>query len=490
MATPKKNNRIINVDGVMYSLDTGRPVRSEQPSVNTKEPVKTPARPATAPQRPMRGFDIVKVAKPRPTPPAPPIEPEPKLPQLPRKPVTKPESNFQDQALALMKHHPHGVSHPTLPTQKARPVVASSTWWGSVVAASFIKKMDGKILRLAFLQALVSPLTWLVMIAPLIALWLLSIRNASLGTALTSLRQTLAPQNYWPFIWSTAGVIVLLTVLLSVGALLTLANLATRIAILDHRPSRTSALLRRGLAQIDRVFFNWMSNTLIDAVVVVVAAVTAYWLQTSVNPTIAVWRPIFVSLVAVVSLIVLWLANQPKQLQRNLLATVDEKLSYVRPKSYQLWLHGALWQHIGAGFVASITNILMLGLAVAVVWAQYTYLSSTSSGLAQVALVVGGFFLTLLVLSVRKAWLQSFWATHYHFTLLHSSEGHISAVLNQEDAPRVKLWPAFRLGILLVVTLGVLIGLGFYFEKSAVSGLQKIEQAIPSDFTQLIPKNN
>jgi len=108
----------------------------------------------------------------------------------------------------------------------------------------------------------------------------------------------------------------------------------------------------------------------------------------------------------------------------------------------------------------------------------------------QVGLVIGGIVLVMIILSVRLAWLQSFWSAHYHFTLTTSRDGHLSALLNQETPPKLKPWPIVRLVLVIIVLVGLFLFAAFRYEKTIQQNLQRLERAIPSDFTQLIPKNN
>lgn len=511
MPIQKKKSRIINVDGVMYSLDTARPVA---PSADAPRPdgQAKPISPIDA-KKSSRGLDITRTPIRRDTPrlSAPPTtqrhqvatkessqdpaqpsltpaEAEPILPRAPQSSLPT-EQSYQQLATRALKLHPRGVSHPTLPVSPSTRRSTPGRWWANVVWATTFKKSGGKIGQMAFGQALFSPLTWLLLTAPILAMWLLSWRNATLMDLSAIARTALSARNYWSFIIALVVVPILWSVLAGVSALFGLTIYGVRINQCDHRSVKPKALFGRILSRIERILLNWFYNMITVLLILAGAVGIIIWLLGMHNTDLNWLKPVLMAVTLLVGFVGLAHVYLIRPMQRGFLATIDERLSFIRPKSRGLVRH-SFGKTVLAGCLALIVNVVTIGLVLVISWAQYTYLASPRSAVAQVAIILGGVSLSIVVLSVRLTWLQSFWASHFHFALLQSPNGHTVAVLNQPTRQRRRISGLLRLALIYLVLAGVIVGAGFYFQSTVGKNLEHIDRVIPQDFNQLIPKNN
>ncbi len=510
MPIQKKKNRIINVDGVMYNLDTARPVTPDDSAPKPIDPPE-PTSAISTRKAPARGLDIARAPIRRDTPKNPvvpndmrdqpvikkpsPIQPSPNVNQL--EPISPhefksnlpAEQSYQQQALQALRQHPRGVSHPTLPISPSTRRSTPGRWWTHVVWATTFKGSGGKIGRLAFLQVLFSPLTWGLLAAPIIVMWLLSWRNATLTDLSEVVRTALSPQNYWGFVSATAIVPLILALLAGASAMFGLTIYGVRVSQCDHRTVKSKALLGRILGRIDRVLLNWFYNSVLVLMLFFVVGGALIWLLGVYSGHLDWLKPVLVAVSLLVGVLGLAFVYLIKPLQRGFLATIDEKLSFIRPKSRELFWH-SFGKTVLAGALALLVNIITICLVLTISWAQYTYLANTQSALAQVAIILGGISLSIVVLSVRLGWLQSFWAAHFHYALLQSPKGHMVAVLNQPTRQRRKVNALIKLAIIYIVLAGSVVVTGYYFQANIQKNLEHIDRIIPQDFSQLIPKNN
>lgn len=510
MPIQKKKSRIINVDGVMYSLDTARPVAPES---SVPKPINQSKLTSVLSSRkaPARGLDIARTPIRRDTPkkpissenmhsqaiikepsPVPPSlntdEPEPILPREPKSNLPT-EQPYQQQALRALRQHPRGVSHPTLPISPSTRRSTPGRWWTNVVWATTFKKSGGKIGQLAFAQTIFSPLTWSLLTAPIVAMWLLSWRNATLADLSGIIRTALSPHNYWGFVGVIVVAPLILALLAGVSVVLGLTIYGVRISQCDHRTVKPKVLLGRIFGRIDRVLLNWLYNSVLVFALLFVVGGVLIWLIGVDNGNLNWLKPVLMAVSLLIGALGLAFVYLTKPLQRGFLATIDEKLSFIRPKSRELFWH-SFGKTLLAGVIALLVNAVMICLVLAISWAQYTYLASAQSALAQIAIILGGVSLSIVVLSFRLSWLQSFWAAHFHYALLQSPNGHTVAVLNQPTRQRRRVNALIKLAIIYIVLAGSVIVAGYYFQANIQKNLEHIDRIIPQDFSQLIPKNN
>lgn len=429
---PAPKKRVVTVDGLRYSLETGHQVgRGVRP-------------PALSP-RPKPGASQGHVV-------------------LGERPLPKAvELNDRRQAVMHPNHdrvmaeimHPEPVIEPTRLTRTHR-----RSFFRQVVVHSFHRPHDRRATNAVLLATILSPGYWLLLALPwIISSWFFVINQPTTRWYgyLYAFIQELS------FIKLAIGTVVLvagLTVVWMVRHALLLMNYTLNLRHIDHRQVHSQQVWRQSLSKIGKFASVAVVDSLLSATLLVVSMLSIVSISRS-QVGFAAWQSLTINAVLLLTAILLVFMAIHRPLGRVMLAATNQPLSFIVARSY-----GLIQRSRGLAILAGLVWVLVAGLTAAtlagVVLAtiNYGFYGIAQTWLARAGLAVGSAVLLYVLVALFAIWSQHYWALSYHHLAHRFYKARVSELFVTEAKPqsraKVLLPAAIVLCSLIVFTIGVL----------------------------------
>lgn len=460
--------RIVTVDGIRYSLDTGdslgRPQHRPLQPRATRRPGQASRTHAARPgERPLpRAVHVTSHNQAV-------MHPDPRL-----------------QAAQVL--HPHNVSHPTLPLQQRSESEKRSrgSLWRDVVRASFTDSRDGVGVWAAFGIVLLSPLTWLAVIIPALLIFLSRLQDRPLSEMYGVLVGWLEKTSFGELAAYIGIVAALLGAIWFVRhmCLSVSYGLASRRA--DNRPVSADVLWWQAAGKVWRLVWVALFEVFVaSAVVLGLSASLRASLSAASAQSGAQWS-LVVNILLIVSALLLLVLAIHRPLTRVMLALTNRSAGSVIVRSL-----GLIFRNVLPAFAMGLLWLVLVGftglLVAAVSWATLAY------GILQITTTLGRLLLlavsSALVMSLLMAftiWSVDFWPRGYRWLAARAYPEQVSKFMSGQHNPKRKRTIAWQVGLLVVVYAALLIGLSVGTWQLARQQydrtIERLPRAIESDF--------
>lgn len=511
--------RIINVDGVRYSLDTGKPIVADKvhrptvptPSHETEEKSAAEEPVIHTPKKPVRRlshFDGIS-ARPKSASPTKLEVPEAKTKITPtvaekdadESPKDKPP--VKSPSTDSMAHMPKtsrksaskkdaddsiGVSHPTLPMPTAeQPSRRTSTPAIHVFFHPFVQRVDTRTVMVALGRVLMSWRFWLAVVAPFVVFFFYRLTTMTPNQILALAHRVLNALPYQTILVIGLAGLLLISLSYYIGSQAAQIISALKLKQIDHRLSSA----RYYYAQSDAKLFRTLGSRLIHLLLfwgsLIGLSALIYYLN-SLNQVYfeTVKLPVLI-IIGLIGLVWLLLLGMRWPLSRNVLAATDQTLGSVESKSFSL-VFGNFFKALGIASFWSFISLLFLGTVGAIIWSLSMYLINDLSigiklGLAGIGICLLGFLFT-----VYTIWSMVFWASSYRVLIKLGHKQHLSDYLQIENpSKKGKL----MLSLLIVLVFAGLIALGvvgYLYQDTAVAAAKSLAHKLPDSLNNLVPR--
>ncbi len=486
-STPQKRpKRLVTVDGIRYSLDTGDSV-------------------GPAPHRPAQLHPVsVSTTQSKPVTPASPPEKKPSL-RRPRRNVRVPEQPLP-AAVKLTSHnqavmhpdpklrtaqllHPHNVSHPALPlpTSRQRPSAKLSIWQ-SVVKPSLTETHDRRTVWASIGIALLSPITWLLLALPAVVIFAADVRRESVGKIFASTSSWILAQTPTSILTWLAIFSVLLGIVWLARHSLVLVAYGVQVRRIDNRLVSGHQLWWQTLAKISRLVLVALVDGLMVVTVCMLAGLALQWILGSATQNMAVWWSLFFNLTVFMLVALLWLLATHRPLTRVMLSITNRPASFLVVKGFGLIFRNWI-RALGLGFVwlaaAGLTAFLLAGIS----WATIIYgLVQITTSIGRVALWAVSGSLLIFILTSFTVWSNGYWPRAYHMLAHRAYPRTVSRFM--ADDPRVKsrLKTILHVSLIVIAYLLIVTALLWYVRPSITQRLDTVQQNVPETLDKLLPK--
>lgn len=490
--SPKRPKRLVTVDGIRYSLDTGdsvgpaarpRPVPHPAPakSVSQPKPKPTPApsainvaTPVPARQKPHRNVRV-------------PDQPLPAAVSVSshHQAVMHPDPKLR----AAQMLHPHNVSHPALPLPTSRPGAGSKlSIWRSVVKPSLVETHDRRTVFASIGIAILSPITWLLLALPAIAIFAADVRRESVGRIFSAIAGWLLSLTPMTVLMIVAIAAVVLGVIWLVRHSLILVSYGVQVRRIDNRLVSGHQLWWQTLSKITRLVLVAILDGLILLAATFAAGISLIWILSQATHSLVVWWSFFFNLTLFLLAAVFWLMATHRPLTRVMLSITNRPASTLIVRGFGLifrnWLRalglGLVW--LGA---AGLTAFLLAGIS----WATTIYglvQITTTIGRIALWLVSGG--LILFIITSFTVWSNGFWPRAYHMLAHRAYPKTVSHFMADDPHVKSRSKTILQLVLLVVVYLAVVTTLLWLVRPTISRQLDTIQQKVPASLDKLLPK--
>lgn len=495
-------DRIVNIDGISYSLDSGKAVGEAHPAKTSPRP-RPPVKPDSA--QPIKAAAISKFAtasssptqtsrrssqrldglsrnkphtvpahKKLPTKPAAELV-QSKTPTPPIAPAKKPRQQPKISSEEL-------VSHPSLPI-KHQSEHATTSQHGSL-ALVFLKPLTAVFNKPVWQLATLSSFSSLT----LILLIILPVLPRSLPALADSIANWSSVIGHVDFlIW---GLVVIFgsAVIIIVSTLATQSIFAVTLKWLDHRSYSLQTLWRQATASIIRLVINGFLNTVWLLMVILITTQALRLLVIAQASFIVLTRPIIVSLVlTLASLAVIWIYFASIY-QQAIVAVSDQKAATAGVNSYKLTIRhylklipfGLFWLVLDCGF------LLIIGLVVGV---ELHYLSATTTSLWRWFIWLAGFLIGGLVIVIWKGYRAGYWASVYHRLLVRTPRLRAAEYLTTDKPVGSVTAKVIGVVVVIIIIAAGYASLTIYYQPQIEQKLDDLSR-LRINTTKLIPKPN
>lgn len=454
--------RIVTVDGIRYSLDTGD---------SLGRPQHRPLQPRTS--RRLGQGSRTHAARPgeRPLPKAVHVTSH-------NQAVMHPDPRLQ----AAQVLHPHNVSHPTLPLQQRSESEGHGrgSLWQDVVRASFTDSRDGVGIWAAFGIVLLSPLTWLAVIIPALLIFLSQLQDRPLsetyGVTVKWLEKTSFGELtvYFGIIAALLGAIWFIRhMCLSVSY-----GLASRRA--DNRPVSAGVLWWQAAGKVWRLVWVALFEILVaSGVILGLSAALRASLSAASAESGAPWSLVVNILIVVSALFLLVLAIH-RPLTRVMLSLTNRSTGSVIVRSF-----GLIFRNVLPAFAMGMLWLVLVGftglLVAAVSWATLAYgILQITTSLGRLLLLAISSALVMSLLMAFTIWSVDFWPRGYRWLAARAYPHQVSGFMSGQHNPKRKRTIAWQVAVLILVYAVILIGLSVSAWQLARQQYDQIIERLPN----------
>lgn len=384
--------------------------------------------------------------------------------------------------------HPHGVSHPSLPLPTSQTQSrAKLSIWSGVLKPSLTETHDRRTVWASVGIALCSPLTWLLIATPALAIFAADIRHETAGRIFSQFSAWLLRLTATNIILMFSGAALLLGLIWLIRHSLLLVAYGVQVRRIDNRLVSGRQLWWQSLAKIWRLIFVAIVDLVLTTGVVVLTSFGLSRIVLLAASSLAAWWSLFFNFILLVSTLLLWLMATHRPLSRVMLSITNRPASFVVSRTFGLIFRNWL-RALGIGLVwvlaAGITATLLAGVS----WATMVYgLVQITTTIGRVALWSISGILVVFVLSCFTVWSNSYWPRAYHVLAHRGYPQTVSQLMS--DEPHGKSRKATLLHALLLVILyaGLIAGLSFAAQSRIETGLEQIQRRIPTSLDQILP---
>lgn len=482
-----KKDRIITVDGISYSLDTGKTIADE------KKPAERP-KVSVANQDAQRAnvLDLRHFA------------PEPPEPSGARGNSNTPRQDRvhdiggtvrsknveqDDGAQAeITKASVESDAEVSVPSDPGSSRHSTDVhFFHRVIVAPFTEKTDRYVVQGFLLSSMISPLFWLLALTPGIIVRLAGVQQYSVNDLLTQTRLLLDPANYYR-IGLSAGLLIVLSAA-SILALYLVRSVAraTRLRMIDHRPVRSKLLYAQAMSKSWRAYANWLLNLVLLAIMMALVAYGSEWLMRGGLPLIEANSTLAAIIILIVAIKIFSLIALRWSFSTTMVAATNKSLWFVQGNS---------WRLAFIGFAKNILSVLWFilvsaitgGLIGLISWAEISYLGSSQYKYMQVGMFVVGAVLMLAVLVAYRIWKNNFLASLYYSVVSSRGKAAMSSYLSLEK-PAKKGYAPFVILASMAAVVALVSCVIIYLGHDKASGyMGQLREQVPASFEIKIPR--
>ncbi|MBP9827040.1 hypothetical protein KBC99_01005, partial [Candidatus Saccharibacteria bacterium] len=440
--------RQVIVDGIRFSLDTGKPIAPVSLAstvkikrLTTLDKLKNRRHRAQVPEKPL-----------------------PKAVQLTthHQAIMHPDPNLKSAELL----HPHHVSHPSLPlpTRRQHNQPEYRTIWKSIIKPTLLNPPDSRTVKAGIIATLFSPFIWILAALPVVFILAIDIPERPIGSLYQASVSAVLRVN-------PSSLLIILSLSALAGCavwlirhLLLLVSYGIHIRRIDHRLASGRQLLWLASSKVMR----FIGLALTDLVINLAIIIGGVYAITKIILAHGPLESMLVNLVILFIGIFLWLMATERPLSRVMLAATDQPLSSLVTKSFGLIIFSR-----GRALASGLVWLLIAGVhaaaLVGIVWASSAYgLLQVTSVLGRIILLLLSSSLILVVASIFTIWSHDFWSHVYH-DLAHRSHHHdISSLITGSNLTKSRKRIIVSLASLGAILL-IMIGLSIYFVRTPLT---------------------
>lgn len=456
---PKK--RLVTVDGLRYSLETGDPVgrAATRPTPVRKAPPGSQGGHVILGERPL-----------------------PKAVEFNAHHRTVMHPNHDKVVAELM--HPSVVEQPPHTERRQR-----RSFFRNVVAQSLKRPHDKRATNAVLLATIIAPGFWVLVAAPWVMSSWVYFTTQPTTRWYTHLYSFVQGLSFARLVTSSLLVIVGMLFFWLLRHALLLMNYTLNLRHIDHRQVQSTQIWRQSLSRLGR----FASIAAIDflAVAAMTAGATLLILRLSSGGSAGGidWQNLGVNLVIIITFALFVLMSIHRPLGRVMLAATNQPLSFIVLRSYGLIqrsrglavIAGLVWL-----LISSLTAVSLGGTVLATV--GYGFYGIAQTWLARVALAAAAAVLLYIIIAVYTIWSQHYWALTYHYLAHRYYKARVSELFVADPYTKSVKTLALQGVLALLVVVGLLLG-GFFIAKNPIeSGIRQLQAKLPVNLQDILPK--
>lgn len=443
----KRPKRVITVDGIRYSLDSGD-------TVNSAKRLASAPRSRMLPKRTSTKTKAVRVAE----------KPLPKAVSITahHQAVMHPDPKLA----AAQALHPHNVSHPALPLQQRSTDFGRKRMsaWRDVIIPSVTDGRDSISVWASLGIVLLSPLSWLAIFIPAAFIFITRLQDRPVDELYRMVTNWLLNTT------STQAAIYIGLVAAAAGAIWIVRHLCLMVAYalasrtIDNRPVSARTVWWQAAGKLWRLVWVALFETLIFTTVslLIVSALRASLQARTVLAT--QWGLLF-NITILFAIVFVVAISIYRPLSRVMLALTNRPAGMIVSRCFGLLVRNWL-PALGLGLVWLLVAGLTAVLVSAMSWATLAYgLLQITTLLGRLLLLAVAGLIIMLLLMIFTIWSVDFWPRSYRWLALRAFPGHVSRFMAGAQSTKSKptiVRQAIGLVIiylLIIVSLSVSLGL-------------------------------
>ncbi|MDP4038473.1 MAG: hypothetical protein Q8P54_00680 [bacterium] len=460
---PRKDRTII-IDGTVYNLDNGQPIKKVKPN-ETVPKITTSSAGFVKKRKLVANVDSIvlkrKTKKPLELnkPPKHQLRLESKKDKAGE--VTEPKEDMSAKRLSQAKPHlkeEKNISHPSLPVSQTKAKSLPQGSFSKVFISPFIKKINPQIIRLSLLRVLLSFKLLFAIGIPLSLVFIIKISKFSANEIILYFRHVLSSIDLTA-VGIIGGLLLVLLIISSIVNNITgQVSMAIHIKEIDHRSANTKTLLSHGIDFIFKTWINFVVNIFWISLLIAVDYIVFKLVLKSTNTYIVAFQSLILNLALIINLFLVLAVIFAKPMQRAILSVTDKKISWIQLKSYGLVFRnylklipvGVFWLFICAVVFA---GVLALG------YGEVLYLSTHFHLATRIITTTIGAILVIILLTLISSWSLVFWSSVYHELVINSRSKKVSEYLTFDNPPkpsRANLIFMTAIALLLLLAYGLI----------------------------------
>lgn len=481
---PQKKDRIITVDGVGYSLDTGRSVSTTPKTSDSHSDVASDQVKAVN-TLDLRHFSPEPVASPtvrRNQNTETGVKTQIDLRDKP--PRARQETSELDVSQERANSHP---ANQALESTRAGHRKVQSDYFKKVFVLPFTQRVDRYVVQGILLSTMISPYFWFLALTPGLVVKLINTQRYTLTDLLTLVRNGFVPVNYYPFVIILGAFLALSLVSLLVSYLVLVVARATKLRAIDHRSVSPRLLYRQAANKSLRSLGNWLLNTVVVCLVFTVSTWLVWWLIVSHQPIISSSLSAILPIVIITLALILIIFMMRWPISQTMIAATDKSTWFIQVHSLRL-AFGSGGKNILSAAMLTLMSLVTWSIIALIGWAEVAYLVSSPYLYMQVGLFVLGAILILIILVCYRIWKNMFLASHYHILASIRGKVAMSNYLSLERPAKISLVPfIITASIVGVVLVGYVVA-GYIYQDNVTAAMKKVHDRVPATLEIRIPK--
>lgn len=469
----KKNQKYIEVDGVIYDIASGRVVNNKKKQIahsnkNSVLDLRTPHNIVATNQQAIQAREVQSSTTTQH------VQPKAQAYPTHRKATNiKPANRIRRPS----------VQKPRVTTNTFQSGnIDNFEYLSFVLARGLFSKGNLKLWQLSLVRTIFSPQTWLLLTLPLLLLQIRVIRHFTLNETLQKAKQFVAPDHYDTVTLAIGFTLIAFFVGVIIRSCITATGISVRLREIDNRPIKVLNALRSAIHSIIRQALNYIVHFIIIIFITISLIFISKQLFISTNPWITSNK-----YQIIVALFILWVMAliflyTKHWLQVGLLAR-SSKTSHIQLKSIVL-LFTAPSANMVSGVIGISLIILCYGVILSMSWFATNYfIHQTVSPTIIILILIA--ITTILLLTFLQYIQQSLWARQYYYASTKSSKSN--ELLYMEPSKPDSIWPIFVVvGLLTLLMVAYFVLINQYTAR--LQGvLANIHASIPDEINIVIP---
>ncbi len=345
--------------------------------------------------------------------------------------------------------HPHRVSHPALPLPAQPKHQTHQKSVLSVILRSFREKQDRHAFDAALVMSILSPWFWLCAATPWAILSLTKSQNITIQQAYMLIRGLLTAP-YIRIVISVIAIAAVAFILWLVRHILQLVSYAANIRRIDHRSVDAEEYGWQALAKSHRLIsisaFELFST-------MAFSSLTALVILRIFDSNLTQIKSLSIYVILVLFLLGVAIMAVHRTIVRIMLAVTNQSTAFLVVKSLGLTLR-TLLRTLAFGLFWLLSATLAVGLLLALIWSTASYGQFTVGrhAIARAGLILLSTVLMYAAVVGFTLWSQGYWALVYHHIAHTSYKSAVSQLIITKPHQKAR-----KSAIIQVIT--ILVGL-------------------------------